>query len=136
MTLDMIVRILSIFDSSGDFMWRTDGQYAPVSFFILCSDFFWWAVSDAEKITEDNLDLLETTFMELKQLGDALNKRTGSLYSADSFTGLLFCARVRKMRPQGAYYVHLPESLWSLFDACGPERPVDDLNPQEKPMYG
>jgi len=46
--------------------------------------------------------------------------------------GDLFAARVRKMRPQGAAYkVRYDESIWPLFDACGPVREVGFGNPKE-----
>jgi hypothetical protein len=47
----------------------------------------------------------------------------------------LFCARVRKMRPQGAWYAYCPEAEWPLFDACGPERGVDAGNPYAQGTY-
>jgi hypothetical protein len=46
--------------------------------------------------------------------------------------GDLFAARVRKMRPQGAAYkVRYDESIWHLFNECGPEREVGNGNPRE-----
>ncbi|UDL15984.1 hypothetical protein QEH42_gp234 [Microbacterium phage Pumpernickel] len=44
---------------------------------------------------------------------------------------LLFAAKSRKMRPQGAYYKSIPENIWHLFDACGPEREVGMGNPRK-----
>jgi hypothetical protein len=37
------------------------------------------------------------------------------------------------MRPQGAYYKHLPKKLHKLFSDCGPVREVDDFNPRPAP---
>lgn len=34
----------------------------------------------------------------------------------------LFCCRLRKMRPQNAYYKHIPVELQELFNECGPAR--------------
>ena len=46
--------------------------------------------------------------------------------------GDLFAARVRQMRPQGAAYkVRYDESIWPLFDECGPVREVGFGNPKE-----
>ena len=46
----------------------------------------------------------------------------------------LYVARRRGKRPQGAWYKYLdtPE-IRALFDACGPERQVDLLNPRRHP---
>src|SRR5207249_10926238 len=48
---------------------------------------------------------------------------------------LLFCCRMRNMRPQGAYYNSIPKNIWHLFDACGEEREVgkNDLSNTPKP---
>ena len=43
--------------------------------------------------------------------------------------GELFCARIRKMRPQGACYAYYDKKDWHLFDACGPERECGFGNP-------
>jgi hypothetical protein len=87
---------------------RTDGEYAPITFFANCGDLFYWATSDLEKITPENVEILEQSFADASFHGDTL-----------------FCARVRKMRPQGACYKHWSADLQRLFDACGPAREVD-----------
>lgn len=86
---------------------------------IRCGDFFYWACADAENITIDNLILLQQSIQDILAVGEEVSD------------GLhLFCARSRKMRPQGAVYRHLSPALHSLFNACGPERPIDFGNPQ------
>ena len=40
----------------------------------------------------------------------------------------LFCCRVRKMRPQGAYYKYIDKEVWHIFDEAGPEREVGKGN--------
>lgn len=99
--------------------WRTDGEYAPVTFIVNCNDLFFWGCSDAEIITEDNIDILEQACEDLKNSAETLGmRRWKSLASVSD----LFCCRVRKMRPQNPYYEYIEKELWHLFDACGPER--------------
>lgn len=40
------------------------------------------------------------------------------------------------MRPQGAYYKHIPEILWPLFNECGSEREAGLGNPCNIPDAG
>lgn len=89
-----------------------------LEFFVNCSDFFVWASCDAEIITEKNFHIFKKSIEE-----------------TDRFNGpLLFCARIRGMRPQGAYYQYLDKKFWHLFDECGPEREINLGNPEEKPV--
>ena len=85
-----------------------------LEFYINCNDFFFWACADAEKIeTEEDINLLER-----------------SLIDAGAINGPhLYCARRRKMRPQGAYYKFLSEKNWQLFNEAGPEREINFCNP-------
>lgn len=95
------------------------------------SDFFHWASADAVEITPENIDLFESTIAEVKALGAKL----GQNFEDDDV--LLFAARARGMRPQGAHYKHLPKELWSLFDGAGPARDVDTSafgNPVAQPL--
>lgn len=114
--LELILRVFRVFDNfhgleSGDLFWRTDGEYAPVTIWVKCNDLFHWACADLEQITADNIGLLESTAAEVKAL-------TGDTITAE----LLWCCRVRGMRPQRPYYKDFDERLRPLFDACGPER--------------
>jgi len=87
---------------------------------ILCNDVFWWATSDMEEITEENVDILEQSLSDSKYAGE-----------------ILFCARVRKMRPQGAFCKDLSEEDKKLFNEVGPEREIDFWNPcDENGVYG
>ena len=108
----------------------TDGvfpghRYAGEILCANCNDLFYWAVADAEHITEETLQDFN------KAIDDcAGNKDLGAW---------LYCSRIRKMRPQGAAYSYIPEELWPLFDACGPERPTDSSafgNPFKRGEYG
>jgi hypothetical protein len=121
---EFLIRCLraTSFDNCDDLWWRTDGAYAPVALFINCNDVFWWGTGDCERITPENIGVLEQSYVDAKAACDI-----GSAYG-----GTLFCARVRKIRPQGAAYPDEP-SLWPLFDACGPERAVGMGNPKPHP---
>lgn len=140
MEVEFICRVLSLLDEFafyqyGDFdeciWWRTDDEYAPITFFVKCNDLFYWACADCEKLTPDNIDRLFIAIADIrKALGfpEKLPKERGSSLSLDSWqsighlASILFCARERKMRPQLPYYKSIPEQLHSLFDACGEPR--------------
>jgi hypothetical protein len=111
--LDVIARA----DLHDSLWWRTDGDYGPVSFWILCNDVFAWACADAERITPETLPELEQAIRDEVAI-------TGTTIYADH----LYCARRRGKRPQGAAYPD-DRRLWPLFDACGPERPIGLGNP-------
>lgn len=98
-----------------------------VDFYANCSDLFYWATSDAEQITEANFEILRQSYQDLKSITS-----DHKFFECDWF-GALFCARVRNMRPQGAFYKHIPEVFRQLFDEAGPEREVD-MSPFGNPM--
>jgi hypothetical protein len=98
--------------------WRTDGTYAPVTFFVACNDVFVWGLADVETLTPANIDVFE------KSVADC----TAGAKHGEIYAGALFCARVRGMRPQGAAYPD-ERALWPLFDACGPQREIGLGNP-------
>lgn len=85
-----------------------------------CNDVFFWACGDGECIeSQEDLDLLESCIRDIRGIE--------SLFSEEPF--ILFCARKRKLRPQGAYFGYInPENI-ELFKAAGPERLVDFGNP-------
>jgi hypothetical protein len=86
----------------------------------VCSDVFHWGWADSEGITKDNLHLLEEAFEELP-----LNKK----YYAPT----LFCCKVRKMRPQGAWFSeNIEKNIKKLFNKCGPKRKIDVDNPYDQ----
>ena len=116
-----IMRVLNLaskYDLCSVIWWRTDGKYAPITFFVNCNDLFYWACADTEEITPENIDSLEQAIIDL----GAICKH-GEVYGVE-----LWCSRMRHMRPQGAFYPHDKE-LWLLFDECGPEREVGFGNP-------
>lgn len=99
-----LLKFASIHYIHNEIYWTEDLEFA-----ILCNDVFFWGCADAEEITEDDLALLK----------DSVN-------DAGVFGTLLFCARKRKMRPQGAMYKFIDKEYWSLFDEAGPERNPND----------
>lgn len=113
-----VLETIATADAHRDLWWRTDGEYAPIRFFINCNDAFIWGSADCEDVTPENVELLQQAYGDYEAHG-----------------GLLFCARMRKMRPQGAMYHYLDKKYWGLFDACGPEREVDGGNPYKQGDY-
>ena len=113
-----VLKLTGEWDICGSLWWRTDGEYAPVTFFINCNDVFYWGCADAEAITPENIELLE------KSMKDS----SGAYQYGELYGTMLWCARVRKQRPQGAAYPSERE-LWTLFDECGPEREIGLGNP-------
>jgi hypothetical protein len=125
--LEFIYRVLvAVADAEayGDLWWRTDGDYAPVTFFVNCNDLFAWACGDVERVTPENVGEFERAAADAY----AADPEFGSIYAP-----ALFCCRVRGMRPQGAAYPKDRPALWPLFDACGPERVVEFGNPKPHP---
>lgn len=126
-TAEFVLRVLTLMakhDVAGSsaVWWRTDGTYAPITFFVNCNDVFAWASADCETLTPDNIDLLESTLDEIASMEKVDAVSGPSIY--DAFD--LFCARIRKTRPQGRSYDGYHESVWPLFDACGPERSLSE----------
>lgn len=101
------------FDYCEELFWRTDGEYAPLSIFVTCGDFFHFATADVEQITKENLPILIQAKKDVDELVDP--------YDAHWFSSL-FAARVRKTKPL-AYYLgeqsHIPNVLIPLFEAAG-----------------
>ena len=117
-----LMRLINPMDCD-DILWRTDSEYAPVSFFVNCNDLFFWGCADAEDVTPVNIALLEDSYREVH-----------AIQESNYFSQALFCSRVRGMRPQGAAYPE-NESLWPLFDACGPIRETGLGNPYQPGTY-
>ena len=126
--LAFIMRVLvaSEDDMCDTIFWRTDGEYAPITFLVNCNDLFHWACSDAEEITPGNVGEMEEAISDAK----AAEPERYQIYAMD-----LFCCRARKMRPQQPAYpvYHFGElkgqrieALAKLLDACGPERSRND----------
>lgn len=63
---ELFLRAAKIFNgfagpSSEQIWWRTDEEYAPITFLVNCNDLFAWGCADCERLTTDNIDLLEST---------------------------------------------------------------------------
>lgn len=131
-------RVLDDADQHDGFWWRAnEPQYEPFKILINCNDLFYWACADAEEVTPDTLDVFERSIRDVGALHErwgkwlTTNVRDGAKkmsdpdappYVATSLGLLLYCARVRKMRPQGAFYDAFPPEVADMFDAAGPER--------------
>lgn len=109
---DYILRVLKVFEEYDERQyldWRTDGEFAPVTFFVICNDLFCWGSADAQEITPDNIDLLEQAYKDAS---------ASTCIYGESYGGDLFAARCRKMLPQQAYMDILPADLVPLFEEC------------------
>ena len=120
-----VLRVLQAFafDFCDELFFRTDAAYAPVAFFVNCNDFFWWGCGDAEEVTPENIAVFE----QAKRDAEAIECRWEAPH--------LFCARVRKLRPQGCCYPKESAAI-ALYDACGPKREIDLGNPYAHPHDG
>jgi hypothetical protein len=99
-------------DLFGEVFWHSDFSVLAV----ICNDVFWWGCADLEQV-----ESLEDIELLVKSCEDA--KYDGAI---------LYCARKRGMRPQGAMYKHINKEIHHLFNECGPEREIDFLNPENK----
>jgi hypothetical protein len=120
-----VLPILEVFASEGlnsALFWRVDGDYAPITFMIDCSDTFWWGAADVETIHPEDLPALRQAFVDVSEIAE------GPIWWAE-----LFCARLRGLRPQGSMYEDLSNDMADLFDACGPERMTGVSNPFPQP---
>jgi hypothetical protein len=114
---DLIKKILLFareHDLESDISWDDD-----LNFYINCNDVFFWGCADGEPITEDTLPIL-------KQAVEEIGVSNGHI---------LYCARMRKLRPQGAYYKYINKQDWDVFNACGEEREVGMGNPYKPGEY-
>lgn len=100
-----------------------DGVYLYVS----CSDAFDWGCADSECISDEDITLLEEAFKDVKLAVGSEDDDRLDQYLDDIY--LLFVSRKRGVRPQGAMFGYIPESLHDLFKAVGPERVVGFGNP-------
>lgn len=91
---------LAEFDACDAIFWRWNEEHEELNVFATCSDVFDWGTADVELITEENLPVLKQAVADVREI-------TGSDYSNQSDAFLLFCARVRGCRPQGAFYRYL-----------------------------
>jgi len=125
-TNTFMLRVLTLFastDSHDLLFWHTAGKYAPVTFFVNVNDVFHWACADLEEITRENITLAERAIEDVQ----SATRKVG--WSTPSDWTVLFAARARKMRPQGAAYRCIERAVWPLLNACGPERVIGPEDP-------
>lgn len=108
-----VLRFVADEDIHGQLWWKFEED--GLHFFVNCNDMFFWGCSDCEELTPANLGILKQAFADCGE--------------RDSHADLLFVARQRGLRPQGAAYSYIPREIWPLFDAAGPEREVEFGNP-------
>ena len=115
-----LLKLIAKYDLHTDLFWHED-----LRFFVNCSDVFAWAYADLEEIeSQEDVDALEQAILDCIKADGYGGQYDGSI---------LFVARKRKMRPQGAMYESLCPACYSLFDACGPLREVGLGNPKKHP---
>lgn len=90
--------------------WRIDNN--KLSLFVNCNDLFFWACSDLEEITPQNIDVFVETANVL-QVNHQLNYAN---------LAILFCAKSRKLQPQGAVFSKLSPLMVTLLEQVGIER--------------
>ena len=126
-SMSFFLRVMRAFAAAGGvppnelLWWRTDGEYAPVTFFINCNDMFYWATADCEKLTPKNIGELERAIADCRTVDDGHKGRVAIMSAPE-----LFVARLRKMRPQRPWMRKAPVYMRALFDACGPKRDRKD----------
>ena len=117
--LDQVIQLMNWYDA-GDIEFGCNGGVVPR---FNTNDLFYWGCGDAEDITPDDMGLLNSTASELEAMGKSC------------YLGVLFAARKRRLRPQGACYPERDLDLCLLLDACGPYREPQLGNPQERPHH-
>jgi len=113
--IENVLRLCIKYDITDELFWCIDKETNKIKVMVNCNDVFWWATSDGEEITPDNLCELKKAIDDVNSIDNVI----GIVY-----TGMLFAARIRKIRPQGAAYPE-EKKFWPLFDMCGKERPID-----------
>lgn len=106
-----VLRLTAKHEMSGDVYWQNAGD--KISFYFMCSDVFHYASADLERITPENFQVLEECIRDLEAIGNGF---------AFVYADLLYCARVRRMRPLATRKKFDKPEIQALFDACGPER--------------
>lgn len=123
MTTEHILKVLNLavdYSQGENLLWRKE-ENGELVVAVNCNDIFHWACADSEEVTPENLEVYRQSLIDCQQA------------KAIDYADVLFVARVRQMRPQGATYPHIPTQLWPLLDACGPERKSDFDNPYNHP---
>jgi hypothetical protein len=117
---DHIIRALRAYgryDNMGQIFFRTETD-DTILLLVNCGDIFSWACADAQEITPDNIDIFEQSLADTQAAYG--NGHPWDVPTDEAL--ILFCARVRKMRPQGCVYGEISKLMHPLLDAAGPER--------------
>ena len=118
-SLDFILDVLRLqneYDCYGEpIYWATHEDYAPITFFVLCNDTFYYSSADAERITPEDMSMLRQAIADVEATG-AYELRLDAYETGCE----LWVARKRKMRSLRAAYLK-DERLRALFDACIPK---------------
>lgn len=108
--------------------WGSAEPYnTPASFFLKPGDVLAWGGADVEEVTPETLPVLRAACEDLEAIGSG---------NAFVYGSMLFVCRVNNSRPQHAVYPADDPAIWSLLDACGPEREVGLGNPYSHPSQG
>lgn len=118
-----VLRICAEHDICEMVWWRTDDEYAPVTFLVNVNDQFYPA-ADAEAITPENLDVFKQAVADCAELDrqqpptpEDIGKGTDGY--AISRADVLFVARLRKTRLWKRKHEKYPTRLQPLLLAAG-----------------
>ena len=105
---EYIKRVLEITEEYDDYdavMWRSE-KNRDIIFYVICNDFFAWGTADAVELTPESLDLFEQSYIDAN----------AAYVHGQVYGSLLFCARIRKMKPQDPYLLNIiPKEMHHLF---------------------
>lgn len=105
--IQRLLQLIAKYEAHEELIWDEDLKFA-----VLCSDAFYWGAEDVEDVTVETLPMLEQAFKD------------GGIEEGI----LLYCARQRQMRPQGAMYKYIKKpELFNVF----PIREISMMNPRE-----
>lgn len=126
---DSLTALLALFafDDTDMLWWRgeaPDAMTPPLYYCVNVNDVFAWGTSDVERIEPDDIPALAQAKADVAAV-------TGQRFGWEWAT--LWACRKRGQRMQGAAYKNLDERLHPLFDAVGPEREVNLINPKPHP---
>lgn len=107
------------FDNCDSIFWRTDGNFAPITFLAIVNDTFGTSCADCEEITPENIGIFEQSFRDCRAAAGTM----GELWAP-----ALFAARVRQRRPIRLAYPEKEfikddaqrQAIWALLDAAAP----------------
>jgi hypothetical protein len=116
-TIRVIRRLIETDDFGLDGLFWNIADDGSIQIMVNANDLFFWACSDAEKITVENIEEL------VKSKADC---EAAKQYTGHSWGESLFACRMRNMRPQHPQYKNIPDELKPLFDAAGPYRGPQD----------